>query len=119
MKQKTLMAIGIVAAFGMPLAAGAAETDPTAIPPSFSAIDTNNDGLISRSEWGTYSRSAAAQSSDSSSSGGSSGNAATTDHTPASDPTGTTAGPGSVSPRTGPGAATATQPSTSGHGKAK
>lgn len=69
----------------------------------FSAIDTNHDGMISRSEWDAHMRSGAA-------SGGATG---------AHGKTGTTAGPGEASPRTAPSSDTATSPSTSGRGKAQ
>jgi len=85
---------------------------------SFSALDTNNDGQISRAEWDSH-MGARSGARDGAASGGATGNPATTDRTPASSPTGVTAGPGTVSPRTGPGSATATTPDTSGHGKPK
>src|SRR5262245_52237114 len=71
--------------------------------PDFSAIDKNHDGMISRSEWDAYTRSAAA-------SGGATG---------AHGKTGTTAGPGEASPRTAPSSSTASKPDTSGTGKAQ
>lgn len=73
----------------------------------FSAIDTNHDGMISRSEWDAHMRSGAA-------SGG-----ATTAPSAARGKTGTTAGPGEASPRTGSGSDSATSSSSSGTGKAQ
>lgn len=144
MRGKTLIAVGIGAAFALPLAAqgevdslilaqsggpsgaSAVGTGPTGGVPraggpgpadasagrprdftgqsvvQFSDLDQNRDGLISQTEWNAYAASA------------SSASVGTT-----STQTGVTAGPGSVSPRTAPSAATATSPSTSGHGKPK
>jgi hypothetical protein len=70
---------------------------------SFSMIDKNNDGQISRAEWDAYFRS----DSSGAAAGGGTGT------------TGTTAGPGEASPRTAPSSDTATTPSTSGTGKAQ
>ena len=80
--------------------------------PDFSAIDKNGDGQISRAEWDAHHRSGSAASGGATSSG----SAATPS---GSGKTGTTAGPGEASPRTAPGSATATQPDTSGTGKAQ
>lgn len=83
-------------------------------PQDFSRMDRDRDGHVSRMEWDDHYR----DRGDAGASGGASasGERFTTDRTPASLPRGTTAGPGTVSPRTGPGSATATQPDTSGHG---
>jgi hypothetical protein len=82
-------------------------------PQDFNTMDRDSDGRISRAEWDDHYR----RGGSAAAGGTSPANPATTDRTPASAPTGATAGPGTVSPRTGPGSATATQPSTSGHGK--
>ena|SRR5687768_293180 len=145
MKAKTLIAAATAAAMALPLAAfgqtggpagaSAVGTGPTAGKPSpesagrprdftgdpvgaFQDLDRDRSGSISRAEWDDHYRSRGAAGS--AAAGGSAAtrdNPATVDRTPASSPTGTTAGPGSTSERTGPGSATATQPSTSGHGK--
>ena len=67
---------------------------------------------LSRAEWDAYQRSGAASGGASSSSRGASSSSG-------AGKTGTTAGPGETSPRTAPGSATATQPDTSGTGKAQ
>lgn len=127
---------------GGPAGASAVGTGPTGGKPSphsagrprdftgdpvgaFQDLDRDRNGNISRTEWDDYYRSRPAAGS--AAAGGTSGipsagsasrgdNPATVDRTPASEPTGVTAGPGTTSERTGPGSATATQPSTSGHG---
>jgi hypothetical protein len=81
-------------------AAAGATGSAAATAPDFSMIDKNRDGQISRAEWDAHYRA----------SGGATTGAGTT---------GTTAGPGSASPRTGTGSDTATTPGTSGHGKAQ
>lgn len=77
--------------------------------PDFSAIDKNSDGQISRAEWDAYHRSGSAAT----------GGATTAPSAVGTPPgqTGTTAGPGSASPRTAPSSDTATSPGTSGQGK--
>jgi hypothetical protein len=80
--------------------------------PDFTAIDTNGDGMISRSEWDAYHRSGAAASG-----GATSAPSATT--TPsARGKSGNTAVPNDPSSRA-PSSDTATSPSTSGAGKAQ
>jgi hypothetical protein len=147
MNRNTLIAAATVAALASPLAAfgqaggpagaSAVGTGPTGGKPStdsagrpmdftgdpvgaFRDLDRDRSGSISRTEWDDYYRSRPAAGS--AATGGTSGirdNPATVDRTPASSPTGVTAGPGTASERTGPGSATATQPSTSGHGTPK
>jgi hypothetical protein len=81
--------------------------------PSFSELDKNNDGQISRAEWDAYYRAGSAAS----------GGATTAPVAPApitpsgSSTTGATAGPDSASNKTAPSSDTATSPSTSGQGK--
>lgn len=82
----------------------------------FNTLDKNRDGNISRAEWDAHHRAAAGGGTGATTP---SGIGATGDRTPSSAPTGTTAGPGTVSPRTGTGSATATQPGISGHGTPK
>ena len=85
-----------------------------AMTPSFSEVDKNNDGQISRAEWDAYFRAGSAAS------GG-----ATTVPSPApispggSGATGATAGPDAASNKTAPSSDTSTSPSTSGQGKPK
>jgi hypothetical protein len=95
-------------------AATSGTTSRSAGSPSFSAIDKNGDGNISRAEWDAYQRSAGAASGGATTSP--SGSATTSS---GSGKTGTTAGPGEASPRTAPGSASATKPDTSGQGKAQ
>jgi hypothetical protein len=76
----------------------------------FSALDKNNDGMISRSEWDAHYKSGSAAT----------GGATTAPSGAVGTPpgqTGATAGPGSASPRTAPSSDTATSPGTSGQGK--
>jgi hypothetical protein len=139
MKARTFIAVAIAGALAAPVAAFAQAGGPAGTsaqgsgvtggvprtggpgpgmasmgePQDFNRMDRDSDGRVSRAEWDEHYRGKA------SAGGTSSGNPATTDHTSAPSTTGTTAGPGSVSPRTGPGSATATRPSTSGHGKAQ
>lgn len=80
--------------------------------PAFSTLDANGDGQISQAEWDAHYRTGA-------SSGASTGTGAPATTGSTSAPTGTTAGPGTASPRTGPGLDTATSPGTTGHGTPK
>jgi hypothetical protein len=88
----------------------AGATSDRATAPSFSEVDKNNDGQISRAEWDAYFRAGSAAS------GG-----ATTAPAPVSpggsSVTGATAGPDSASNKTAPSSDTSTSPSTSGQGK--
>jgi EF hand domain-containing protein len=84
-------------------------------PADFSAMDTNGDGMISRSEWDAAHRGAAASGGSTAAPAAPAGAAAAP---AARGKTGTTAGPGEASPRTAPSSDTATSPSTSGAGKA-
>ena len=79
----------------------------------FSARDKNGDGMISRAEWDAYHKSGAA------SGGATSAPAGAATAPAARGKTGTTAGPGEASPRTGTGSDTATSSSSSGTGKAQ
>jgi hypothetical protein len=90
--------------------AGATSADRAT--PSFSELDKNNDGQISRAEWDAYYRAGSAAS------GGATIAPAPAPVSPSgSSVTGTTAGPDSASNKTAPSSDTATSPSTSGQGK--
>jgi hypothetical protein len=90
----------------------AGATSDRAMSPSFSEVDKDNDGQISRAEWDAYFRSGSATS------GGSTTSPSTGAVSPSgSGTTGTTAGPDAASNKTAPSSDTATSPSTSGQGK--
>lgn len=135
MKVRTLMALAAAGALALPMAAHAQAGGPAGTsaqgsgatggvprtggpgpgtasmgePQDFSRMDRDHDGRVSRQEWDDHYRGARGASS-----GGTYG--PSTDRTPASEPRGTTGGPGAATARTGPGSATATKPDTSGHG---
>jgi len=140
MKLKTLIAVAVAGAFALPLAAQASadgdrmilaqaggpagattgtyhrldanrdgfvsrEEAAAARGLSFSELDKDNDGKLSAAELRAWRDPMGASPGEAAAGSGST--------------TGTTAGPGEASPRTGPGSDTATTPSTSGTGKAK
>lgn len=116
MKAGIFITATAAAAIAFPLAASG---QAGSAPPAFQDLDRDRSGAVSRTEWLDYYASSASGSATAGGTGGMRDNPATVDRTPASSTTGTTAGPGAASERTGSGSATATQPSTSGHGKAR